>query len=147
MKPSIKSALGEKDAFDFLCSLEAAYDYRAPSQFPGLTCEGRMAVGLRCFYQCFGSGGYAQAIAELHDWLPDIAQSLEAIGAERFASEVKRLLQLAAGRSLDVHDEDDAMTLEEIDDYHRAATLRDLPHLQDVPDCLRRFVETHADAF
>jgi hypothetical protein len=147
MRPLVREALHDKDPFDFLCTLAAAYPYRGPADFALLTVQGKMAVSLRCFYQCFGSGGYAQVISELHDWLTDLDQTLAEIGAEPFGTGVKRLLQLAAERGLDVQDEDDAMILEEIDDYHRAATLRDHPHLPRLSDCLRQYVEAHADDF
>jgi hypothetical protein len=147
MRPPIQKALQEKDPFDFLCSLEAVYQYRRPSDFPLLTDGGKIAVCIRSFYQCFGSAGYAQVISELHDWLPDIGEALTKVGAEPFASGIKRLMQLAAERGLDVHDEDDAMILEEIDDYHSAAMRRDYPHLQRVSDCLRQYVEIHGEDF
>jgi hypothetical protein len=147
MRPEIQRALSEERPFQFLWALENVYDYTAPDDFRRLSEAGKMAVALRCFSDCMASGGYREVIAELHDWLPEIKHALQQIGEQRFAEGVDAILQRAAALRLDIHDEDGVDTLEALDDYHRMATLRDIPHVPRVSELLRQFVQTHADFF
>jgi hypothetical protein len=147
MKDKVRTALSTENPIDFLWSLEGAYHYTGPGDYASLPDGGKMAVALSCFCGCFASGGYRQVIMELHAWLPDIARMLAVIDAEPFAGEVQRLMHIAEERGLDLQEEDDADLLEELDDYHRLTTHRDLPHINRVSEALRQYVKDHEDAF
>src|SRR6267154_2636796 len=141
MRAEIQGALSKSDSFDFLYALEGAYDYHHPEDFRRISEEGRMVVSLRCFSQCLACGGYGQVIAELHDWLPDISHALRRIDDKPFAEAVDAIIQRASALGIDIHDEDGADELEKLDDYHRLASMRDIPHVHRLSASLRRYVQ------
>lgn len=145
----LKSALTERDPVDFLWAAQGSYPYRCPDDFPVLDPHGQLVVAIAMFATVFGSSGYRGVLDELRNRLDSITQSLSEIGAEPFASEMRRILELVQHTELTIESDEELWDeFVEANGDFRAETQRDLPAADEkIASALRNYIVAHSDYF